>query len=83
MSGRAPLERRYRRVLACYPKAFRRESGEEILAVLLATAGEGQRRVRPAETADLLRGALGCTLACHAHHAQCGTRSGSWPPARR
>jgi hypothetical protein len=52
------LERGYRRVLACYPKAFRRESEEEILAVLLATAEEGQRRVGLAESADLIMGAL-------------------------
>ena len=58
MTGPARLERRYRRVLACYPKGFRRESGEEILAVLLATAAEGQRRVGLAECADLLGGAL-------------------------
>ena len=38
MTDSSPLERRYRRVLACYPKAFRRESEDEILAVLLATA---------------------------------------------
>jgi len=58
MSDISPLERGYRRVLACYPKAFRRESEEEILAVLLATAHEGQRRVGLAESADLIRGAL-------------------------
>jgi hypothetical protein len=58
MTGSPQLERRYRRVLACYPKAFRRESGEEILAVLMATAGEGQRRVGLAESADLIMGAL-------------------------
>ena len=54
----SPLERGYRRVLACYPKAFRRESGEEVLAVLMATAHEGQRRVGLAESADLIMGAL-------------------------
>ena len=54
----SPLERGYRRVLACYPKAFRRESGEEILAVLMATAHEGQRRIGLAESADLIMGAL-------------------------
>jgi hypothetical protein len=58
MTGSPQLERRYRRVLACYPKAFRRESEEEILAVLLATAAEGQRRVGLAESADLLMGAV-------------------------
>ena len=58
MTDSSRLERRYRRVLACYPKAFRRESGEEILAVLMATAGEGQRRGGLAESADLIRSAL-------------------------
>ena len=58
MTGSPQLERRYRRVLACYPKAFRRESGDEILAVLLATAAEGQRRAGLAESADLLMGAV-------------------------
>jgi hypothetical protein len=57
MTGPSRLERRYQRVLACYPKAFRRESGDEILAVLLATAHEGQRRVGLAESADLIRAA--------------------------
>jgi len=45
-------------VLACYPKAFRRESEDEIVAVLLATARKGQRRVGLAESADLIMGAL-------------------------
>jgi len=58
MTEQAGLERGYRRVLACYPRAFRRANEEEILAVLLATAAEGQRRVGLAESADLLRGAL-------------------------
>jgi hypothetical protein len=58
MSDSSPLERGYRRVLACYPKAFRRESEDEILAVLLATAHEGQRRVGVAESADLIMGAV-------------------------
>jgi hypothetical protein len=58
MTGSPQLERRYRRVLACYPKAFRRESGDEILAVLLAMAAEGQRRGGLAESADLLMGAV-------------------------
>ena len=58
MTDMSQLERGYRRVLACYPKAFRRESEEEILAVLLATAHEGQRRVGLAEAADLIMGAI-------------------------
>jgi hypothetical protein len=58
MTDSSRLQRRYRRVLACYPKAFRRENGEEILAVLLATAHEGQQRPGLAESADLIRSAL-------------------------
>jgi hypothetical protein len=34
MTGSSQLERGYRRMLACYPTAFRRENEEEILAVL-------------------------------------------------
>lgn len=58
MSNSAKLERGYRRVLACYPKAFRRENEDEVLGVLLDTAGEDQRRVGLAESAALIRGAL-------------------------
>jgi hypothetical protein len=58
MTDSPSLERGYRRILACYPRAFRHESEEEILAVLLATAQPGQQRVGPAEAADLIRGAL-------------------------
>ncbi len=58
MNETADLERGYRRVLACYPKAFRQENEQEILAVLLASAEEGQRRVGLAESAALIRGAL-------------------------
>ena len=52
------LERAYRRILACYPRSFRRENEEEILAVLMATVGDGQRRPGIAEAADLIRGAV-------------------------
>ncbi len=58
MSASPRLERRYRRVLACYPKAFRRESEDEMLAVLLATAAEGQRRAGLTESANLIMGAI-------------------------
>jgi hypothetical protein len=51
---RAILERRYRRLLACYPGFFRHDSEDEILAVLLAGATPGQRWPGPAECADLL-----------------------------
>jgi hypothetical protein len=58
MTDSTRLERRYRRLLAFYPKAYRREHEDEILAVLMATAAEGQQRPRPAESIDLLRGAI-------------------------
>ena len=53
-----PLERGYRRLLACYPRSFRRENEEEILAVLIATSYSGQLRPSLAESADLLNGAV-------------------------
>ena len=57
MNDDADLERRYRRLLACYPAAFRRDHEQEILTVLMAGAEKGQRRPRLAEAADLLRSA--------------------------
>ncbi len=62
MTDSSGLERGYRRLLACYPKTFRHEQEEEILAVLMASARPGQRRPRLAESADLLRSALGMRL---------------------
>jgi hypothetical protein len=58
MSESAGLERAYRRLIACYPRSFRRENEEEIVTVLLATAPEGQRRPGITESADLIRGAI-------------------------
>ena len=58
MSDSAGLERRYLRLLACYPHAFRREHEQEILAVLMAGADEGQQRPRPAEALNLIKHAL-------------------------
>ena len=42
MTNPSRLERRYRSLLALYPKAFRREHEQEILSVLMAAATEGQ-----------------------------------------
>jgi len=58
MTDRANLERRYRRLLAWYPRAFRQENGQEILAELMACAPDGQRRPGLAESADLIRSGL-------------------------
>ncbi|NUT51866.1 MAG: hypothetical protein HOV94_31920, partial [Saccharothrix sp.] len=51
------LERRYRRLLALYPRDHRERHGAEMLAVVVAAAGD---RTRPGvkNTADLLWGAL-------------------------
>jgi hypothetical protein len=58
MTDSPDLERRYRRLLACYPRAFRREHAEEVLAVLMASAPHGQKRPRLAESADVFWSAL-------------------------
>jgi hypothetical protein len=58
MNGSADLERRYRRLLAFYPRKFRAENSDEILAVLLDCAQDGQTHPGPGATTDLLKGAL-------------------------
>jgi hypothetical protein len=61
-AGAVGLERGYRRLLACYPARFRTEHGEELVAVLMAGARDGQQRPGLAESASLLRSALGMRL---------------------
>jgi hypothetical protein len=58
MNGSAGLERRYRRLLATYPRSFRAENEEEILAVLLDCAADGQTRPGLSASADLIKGAV-------------------------
>ncbi len=58
MTASSRLQRRYRSLLALYPKAFRREHEQEILSVLMAAASEGQKRPRLGESADLVRSAI-------------------------
>ena len=55
MTDQEHLEQAYRRLLAWYPREFRRENEPEILAVLLADAPQGQRRPGLAQSADLIR----------------------------
>lgn len=62
MSGPSGLERGYRRLLAWYPRAFRRENEEEMLAVLLAGARPGQQRPGLADAANLIACGLGMHL---------------------
>ena len=58
MTAQSQLERRYRQRLAWYPRAYRRDHEEEMLAVLLDGARPGQEFPRLAETANLLWGAV-------------------------
>lgn len=58
----AALERRYRRLLACYPAEHRRTYGEEMIGVLLAAAPAGKQRPGLAETLDLLGGGVRARL---------------------
>jgi hypothetical protein len=57
------LERRYRRLLAWYPAEHRRVHGEEMIGVLLASAGSDKRRPGFADTVDLVTGGLRIRLA--------------------
>jgi len=82
MNGDPDLERRYRRLLAAYPAAFRREYEQEILSVLMAGAEQGQRWPRLAQAADLLRSATlrDCEPGGALHgHGSTGTGV-SWSP---
>jgi hypothetical protein len=58
MSDSKTLERRYRRLLALYPGAFRRQHEDEMLVVLMACARDGRRRPGLADSADLIRNAV-------------------------
>ncbi len=62
MTDSAVLERRYRRLLTWYPRRYRREHEQEILAVLMASAGDGQRRPGLADSMNVLRSAMGMRL---------------------
>ena len=53
MTDHSPLERRYRRWLAFYPKSFRAEREEEMVSVLMQGADPDQTRPRAREAADL------------------------------
>jgi hypothetical protein len=58
MKARPQLEQRYRRLLACYPRAFRAGHEEEMLVVLMASAPIGRRRPGVADSANLISHAL-------------------------
>jgi hypothetical protein len=63
MNDDSALERRYRRLLACYPGAFRREHEHEMLSVLMAGAEQGQRPARTTRHAHTHHGSRWATTA--------------------
>ncbi|MEU8232146.1 hypothetical protein AB0C12_21390 [Actinoplanes sp. NPDC048967] len=73
----APLEIRYRRLLAIYPPAHRHAYEEEMVTVLMEGAAPGQRRPALGEAVDLLRAGL---LARLGRGAQ-GLRTSAWRDA--
>jgi hypothetical protein len=58
MSKGAVLQGRYRRLLRMYPAEHRRKHQDEMLGVLMTGARAGQQRPGPADTANLVWGAL-------------------------
>jgi hypothetical protein len=73
-TGRAAaLERRYRRLLRCYPPGHR----EEMLGVLLATARPGQRAPGARQTVNL----VACGLAIRARRALRSLAGETWQDA--
>jgi hypothetical protein len=68
-------------LLAWYPRSFRREQEDEMLAVLMAGARPGQRRPGLLETADLLRSALGMRLLVAMTSLRPGRRNQRWTDA--
>ncbi len=77
MNDSAALERRYRRLLAAFPAGHRREYGEEMIGVLLASTPEGRRRPRPADAVDLIAGGLRARL----RPPRTGLSDANWPDA--
>lgn len=61
--GQQALARRYRRLLACYPRAFRREQADELVDVLMSCASSGRDRPTVRESANLIFNGLWLRLA--------------------
>jgi hypothetical protein len=57
-AAHAELEQRYRRLLRPYPREFRARRADEMLGVLMASAGKGQSRPEGSDVSDILRGSL-------------------------
>lgn len=63
MTDQSSLERRYRRWLALYPRSFRAEREEEMVAVLMQGADPDRRRPKAREAAALATHGLRRRLA--------------------
>ncbi|MFD6564272.1 hypothetical protein [Micromonospora profundi] len=59
---RGRLARRYRRLLLCYPRQFRRARGEEVVATFLDLAPPDRTRPTIREVANLFRHGMRCRL---------------------
>lgn len=57
-NSNARLERRYRRLLGLYPRSYREQHGEDMLAVLMTDADKAKGRPRLAAAVDLVRNAF-------------------------
>jgi hypothetical protein len=73
----AALERRYRRLLRCYPPGHRQVHREEMLGVLLATARPGQRAPGARQTVNL----VACGLAIRGRRALSSLAGEAWQDA--
>ena len=71
------LERRYARLLALFPAAHRREYEDEMLGVLMASAGPQQRFPGLRETANL----IGCAVWMRLSGRGTGSADPRWAPA--
>lgn len=60
--SKSPLEKRYRRLLLCYPRAYRRERGTEIVDILAELAPPGRTRPTVREAVNLVRHGLRARL---------------------
>ncbi|MGH3296844.1 MAG: hypothetical protein ACRDP7_34130 [Trebonia sp.] len=58
VAARAELEQRYRRLLRLYPREFRARRQDELLGVLMASAGEGQDKPARGDVSDIVRSSL-------------------------
>ena len=77
MNGWLALERRYRRLLIVFPADHRREYGEEMIGVLLASTPQGRRRPRLADALDLVTAGLRARFRA----LGAGLSDASWPDA--